>query len=82
MTKPKNLEGTAFCLDCGMAAMYERGPGSPLSIKHNPDCPQLDLETCSWCTTEVPDSELHETEDGARICKSCQNLPDAPEWTI
>lgn len=35
-----------------------------------------DLETCSWCTTEVPDSELRsikEEGDGARICKRCQS---------
>lgn len=30
-----------------------------------------DLETCSWCTTEVPDSSLTELDDGARICPSC-----------
>lgn len=30
-----------------------------------------DLETCSWCTDEVPDASLRETEDGARICKPC-----------
>lgn len=30
-----------------------------------------DLETCSWCTTEVPDSTLDEQPDGARICTDC-----------
>lgn len=28
-------------------------------------------ETCSWCTTEVPDEELIEISDGARICTEC-----------
>lgn len=44
-----------------------------------------DLETCSWCTTEVPDAALRETDDGARLCPECfseatemQN-PDQPE---
>lgn len=31
-----------------------------------------DLETCSWCTAEVPDSELTEQPDGARICRECK----------
>lgn len=30
-----------------------------------------DLETCSWCTAEVPDVTLTELEDGARICRDC-----------
>lgn len=30
-----------------------------------------DLETCSWCTDEVPDRTLREAPDGARVCKSC-----------
>lgn len=30
-----------------------------------------DLETCSWCTTEWPDTELREAPDGARICPDC-----------
>lgn len=30
-----------------------------------------DMETCSWCTDEVPDSSLREQKDGARVCKNC-----------
>lgn len=30
-----------------------------------------DMETCSWCTAEVPDSRLREQPDGARICPVC-----------
>lgn len=30
-----------------------------------------DMETCSWCSTEVPDDDLEETDDGARICPEC-----------
>lgn len=30
-----------------------------------------DMETCSWCTDEVPDATLVEQPDGARICKAC-----------
>lgn len=33
-----------------------------------------DLETCSWCTTEVPDDTLIELEDGARICRDCEQV--------
>lgn len=32
----------------------------------------VDLETCSWCLTEVPDSSLTEQPDGARICLVCE----------
>jgi hypothetical protein len=44
-----------------------------------------DEETCSWCTTEVPDESLRETDDGARICPDCwaeyedRTNPDQPE---
>lgn len=31
----------------------------------------MDLETCSWCTTEVQDETLFEMPDGARICPDC-----------
>lgn len=31
-----------------------------------------DLETCSWCTAEVPDRTLSEQPDGARICRDCK----------
>jgi hypothetical protein len=31
----------------------------------------VDLETCSWCLTEVPDSTLREIADGARLCREC-----------
>lgn len=46
---------------------------------------QYDMETCSWCTTEVPDIELKETEDGARLCSECwadyedRTNPNRPE---
>lgn len=30
-----------------------------------------DLETCSWCTAEVPDETLIEQPDGARLCEQC-----------
>lgn len=30
-----------------------------------------DMETCSWCTDEVPDATLAEQEDGARLCRGC-----------
>jgi hypothetical protein len=32
----------------------------------------FDTETCSWCLEEVPDAELVEQPDGARICNECQ----------
>lgn len=44
-----------------------------------------DPETCSWCTTEVEDSALKETDDGERICPVCwsdyenRTNPDQPE---
>lgn len=42
-------------------------------------CGTTDDETCSWCTTEVPDSTLVETQDGARICRVCANTDEGPE---
>ena len=33
-----------------------------------------DVETCSWCTAEVPDSTLREQPDGARICQECRTV--------
>lgn len=36
----RDMTGTAFCLDCGVFAVHERGPGSPLVIRHLPTCPQ------------------------------------------
>lgn len=30
-----------------------------------------DLETCSWCSDEVPDRSLRTTPDGARVCPHC-----------
>ena len=30
-----------------------------------------DMETCSWCTDEVPFSTLQEANDGALICVLC-----------
>lgn len=37
--------------------------------------PDVDLETCSWCVLEVPESTLMEVRggDGARLCKFCQD---------
>lgn len=37
-----------------------------------------DLETCSWCTREVPFHTLSEAHDGALICLECiqQHLRD------
>lgn len=35
-----------------------------------------ELETCSWCVEEVPDSQLRETPDsqGARLCRDCRGI--------
>ena len=38
--KPRDMTGTAFCLDCGARAVHERGPGTPLVIRHKTDCPE------------------------------------------
>lgn len=36
----------------------------------NPNC-KIDCETCSYCTTEVPDSSLTDMPDGSRLCTDC-----------
>jgi hypothetical protein len=38
-----------------------------------------DMETCSWCTTEVLDSTLVEIEDGARICGECADMHETTD---
>lgn len=35
-----------------------------------------DLETCSWCTDEVPYSSLREAPDGALLCRECKAASD------
>lgn len=37
--KPRSMAGTARCDECGALAEHERGPDTPLIIRH--------LETCS-----------------------------------
>ena len=35
----RDMSGSAYCIDCGVRAVHERGPGSPLVIRHISDCP-------------------------------------------
>lgn len=37
--KPRDMTGTVKCLDCPATAVHERGPGTPLVIRHEPGCP-------------------------------------------
>jgi hypothetical protein len=37
-TKRLDLTGTACCLECGASAVHERGPGTPLILRHAVDC--------------------------------------------
>lgn len=38
MIKPRDRSGSAYCKDCGVHAVHERGIGSPLVIRHKADC--------------------------------------------
>ena len=38
--KPRDMSGTIRCSVCGAEAVHERGPGTPLVIRHKPDCPE------------------------------------------
>lgn len=38
------MSGTARCMDCGVSVVHERGPGSPLILKHRSGCPALPHE--------------------------------------
>ena len=38
------------------------------------DSPMNEYETCSWCTDEVPDADLTEISDGARLCCICLDV--------
>jgi hypothetical protein len=38
-TKPRDMTGSAYCADCGVRAVHERGLGTPLVIRHEADCP-------------------------------------------
>lgn len=44
MTKPKYLEGTTLCPDCG----------NPLNWHHAPDCP---CDSCMWIREHPPRKE-------------------------
>lgn len=37
-----------------------------------PESDLVDPETCSWCLTEVEDTDLTDLPDGARICLTCE----------
>lgn len=37
--EPRDMSYTARCMDCDVYAVHERGPGTPLVIRHLPDCP-------------------------------------------
>lgn len=37
--KPRDMTGTVKCLDCPATAVHERGPGTPLVLRHDADCP-------------------------------------------
>ena len=39
--KVRDMSGTARCGVCGVEAVHERGPGTPLVIRHEPDCTEL-----------------------------------------
>lgn len=38
--KPRDMSGTAYCSLCKVPAVHERGPGTPLVIRHLPSCPE------------------------------------------
>jgi hypothetical protein len=42
MTNPKrrDMTGTVRCSVCKVGGVHERGPGSPLIIRHADDCPE------------------------------------------
>jgi hypothetical protein len=33
------MTGTAYCRDCNARAEQQGGPGTPLIIRHDPNCP-------------------------------------------
>lgn len=37
--KPRDMSGTAYCSFCQVRAVHERGPGTPLIIRHLSTCP-------------------------------------------
>ena len=39
--KVRDMSGTARCGVCGVEAVHERGPGTPLVIRHKSDCTEL-----------------------------------------
>ena len=38
----RDMSGSAYCIDCHVRAVHERGLGTPLVIRHKPDCPNAD----------------------------------------
>ena len=44
MKKPRDMTGTAYCLECRSHAVHEGGrPGTPLVIRHRPTCSMAPL---------------------------------------
>ena len=38
-TRKEGAKMSAYCMDCNVRAVPERGPGTPLVIRHSEDCP-------------------------------------------
>lgn len=78
--KPKDMSGTARCMDCLQKAVHERGPGTPLVIHHLPDCPQelkRQLEECHTLMQRLIDAELVDPyHDGGQVSAVFNDIED------
>lgn len=72
--KVRDMSGTARCGVCGVEAVHERGPGTPLVIRHESDCTEL---RANFRTVE---EEPIQVEDIVDFWMECRAAGDK-RWT-
>ena len=72
--KIRDMSGTARCGVCNVEAVHERGPGTPLVIRHKPDCAEF-----SFNLATIEDEPI-QVEDIVDFWMECRAAGDK-RWT-
>ena len=72
--KVRDMTGTAYCGVCGVGAVHERGPGTPLVIRHKPDCAEFRFDF------HAVEEEPIQVEDIVDFWTECRAAGDK-RWT-
>lgn len=75
--KVRDMSGTARCGVCGVEAVHERGPGTPLVIRHKADC-FLNVSTLK--SVSCAEEEPIQVEDIVDLWMECRAAGDK-RWT-